>query len=148
MGEHMSDNVKLLEEVKKLSVTEKNTLLLEVFKSYNLLEIKQFKDLFCETFGVSAAAPMMAGPMVVAAASESKEAAEPTEFNVVITAVGDKKIQLIKVVREITGLGLKEAKDLVDAAPKPVKEKVGKEDADKIKKQLEEAGATIEIKGL
>lgn len=148
MGEHMSDNVKLLEEVKKLSVTEKNTLLLEVFKSYNLLEIKQFKDLFCETFGVSAAAPMMAGPMVVAAANEPKEAAEPTEFNVVITAVGDKKIQLIKVVREITGLGLKEAKDLVDAAPKPVKEKVGKEDADKIKKQLEEAGATIEIKGL
>lgn len=137
----MSDNVKLLEEVKKLSVTEKNTLLLEVFKSYNLLEIKQFKDLFCETFGVSAAAPMMAGPMVVAAANEPKEAAEPTEFNVVITAVGDKKIQLIKVVREITGLGLKEAKDLVDAAPKPVKEKVGKEDADKIKKQLEEAGA-------
>ncbi len=145
----MSDNVvKLLEEVKKLSVEDKNSLLIEVFKGYNLLEIKQFKDLFCETFGVSAAAPMMAGPMVVAAANEPKEAAEPTEFNVVITAVGDKKIQLIKVVREITGLGLKEAKDLVDAAPKPVKEKVSKDDADKIKKQLEEAGATIEIKGL
>lgn len=143
----MSDVVKLLEEVKKISVTEKNTLLIEVFKSYNLLEIKQFKDLFCETFGVSAAAPMMAGPMV-AAAVETKEAAEPTEFNVVITAVGDKKIQLIKVVREITGLGLKEAKDLVDAAPKPVKEKVSKEESEKIKKQLEEAGATIEIKGL
>lgn len=144
----MSDVVKLLDEVKKISVAEKNTLLLEVFKSYNLLEIKQFKDLFCETFGVSAVAPMMAGPMVAAVSNEPKEAAEPTEFNVVITAVGDKKIQLIKVVREITGLGLKEAKDLVDAAPKPVKEKISKEDAEKIKKQLEEAGATIEIKGL
>lgn len=145
----MSENVtKLLEEVKKLSGDDRNTLLVEVFKSYNLLDIKKFKDLFCDTFGVSAAAPMMAGPAVATKQATTEAAAEPTEFNVVITAIGDKKIQLIKVVREITSLGLKEAKDLVDAAPKPVKEKVGKEEAEKIKKQLEEAGATVEIKGL
>ena len=144
----MSENVsKLLEEINKLSATEKNDLLVEVFKGYNLLEIKDFKDLFCETFDVSAAAPMMAGPMP-AAQDDDGAAAEPTEFNVILTAIGDKKIQVIKAVRSLTGLGLKEAKQLVDAAPKEVKEKINKEEAEKVKEELEAAGATAEIKGL
>lgn len=148
----LSQNVtKLLNEVKTLSSSEKHTLILEIFKSnYNLLELKEFVDLWCNTFGVSAAA---AAPAAVAAATaapaelEAKPAA-PTEFNVVLTGAGDKKIQVIKAVRTITALGLKEAKDLVEAAPKVVKEKASKEDAEKIKKELEEAGATVELKGV
>lgn len=146
----MSESVtKLLDEVKKLSSDDKNALLIEVFKGYNLLEIKNFKDLFCTTFDVSASAPVMAVGAVAAAPAEvSDEKAEPTEFNVIVTATGDKKVQLIKTVRGITGLGLKEAKELVDAAPKAVKEKVSKEEANKIKEELEAAGATVEIKGV
>jgi len=145
----MSDISKLLEEVKKLSADDKNALIIEVFKGYNLLEVKGFRDLFCKTFDVSAAAaPMMVAAPVAATSDAPAEKAEPTAFNVILTAAGDKKIQVIKAVREITSLGLKEAKELVDAAPKPVKEKVSKDDAEKIKKQLEEAGATVEVKGI
>lgn len=150
----LSPNVaKLLEEVKKLSSGEKHALILEVFKhNYNMIELKEFVDLWCTTFGVSAAAaaPVMAAgmPMAAAAPAEAEKPAEPTEFNVIITNGGDKKIQVIKVVRTITNLGLKEAKDLVDAAPKAVKEKVSKEEAEKLKKELQEAGATVEIKGV
>jgi large subunit ribosomal protein L7/L12 len=98
-----------------------------------------------EKFGVSAAAPMMAmAPAAGAAAPAAVE--EQTEFDAVLTAVGDKKIQVIKVVRELTGLGLKEAKDLVDGAPKPVKEKVTKQEAETIKTKLTEVGGTVEIK--
>ena len=144
----MSDNVtKLLDEVNKLSAEEKNNLLIEVFKNFNLLQLKDFKDLFCKTFDVSAvaaAAPMMAVP----AAAQKEEAAEPTEFNVVITSAGPNKIQVIKSVREVTGLGLKEAKQLVDTVPQPVKEKVSKEEAQKIKENLDKSGATVEIKGI
>jgi len=143
----MSDIAKLLEEVKKLSSEDKNNLILEVFKGFNLLEIKQFKDLFCSTFGVSAAAPVMAAP-VAAAKEEPAAKAEPTEFNVIITNGGQNKIQVIKVVRTITNLGLKEAKQLVDEAPKAVKEKTSKDEAQKIKEELEKAGATVEIKGV
>ncbi len=109
-----------------------------------VLEAAELATMLEEKWGVSAAAPvaMMAG----GAAGGEVAAEEKTEFDVVLTAFGEKKINVIKEVRVITGLGLKEAKDLVEAAPKPVKEGVAKDEADKIKKQLEEAGATVELK--
>ena len=113
--------------------------------SLTVLEAAELAKLLEEKWGVSAAAPV-----AVAAAGGAAAAAAPveeqTEFNVILTACGDKKINVIKEVRAITGLGLKEAKDLVEAAPKPVKEGVSKDEAGKIKKQLEEAGATVDIK--
>ena len=99
-----------------------------------------------EKFGVSAAAPVAVAAAGPAAGAEAAAAEEKTEFDVVLTAVGDKKINVIKVVRAITGLGLKEAKDLVDGAPNTVKEAAGKEEAEGIKTQLEEAGASVELK--
>lgn len=115
---------------------------------WNLLELSEFIKKFEEKFEVTAAAPVaMAMPGMAAGGGGAAEAAEEkTEFDVILTAAGDKKINVIKEVRAVTGLGLKEAKDLVEAAPKAVKEKTTKEDADKIKAQLEEAGATVEIK--
>jgi large subunit ribosomal protein L7/L12 len=113
--------------------------------SLTVLEAAELAKLLEEKWGVSAAAPV-----AVAAAGGAVAAAAPveeqTEFNVILTAAGEKKINVIKEVRAITGLGLKEAKDLVEAAPKPVKEAVSKDEAAKIKKQLEEAGATVDIK--
>ena len=123
--------------------------LLDAFKNMTLLELSEFVKSFEDTFGVSAAAPVAvaAAPGAAAgAAAPAEEAEEQTEFDVVLTAAGDKKIQVIKVVRELTGLGLKEAKDLVDGAPKPVKEKVTKAEADDMKKKLEEQGATVQVK--
>ena len=145
----LSENVtKLLEGFNKLEAEEKNAMLLEAFKTYNLLEVKAFVDLFCETFDVSAnAAPMAIMPAGGGGGAEEKDE-EPTEFNVILAAIGDKKIQVIKAVRAITGLGLKEAKALVDSSPKAIKEKVSKEEAEKLKKDLEAAGATAEIKGV
>ncbi len=112
--------------------------------SLTVLEAAELATMLEEKWGVSAAAPvaMMAG----GAAGGEAAVEEKTEFDVVLTAFGEKKINVIKEVRVITGLGLKEAKDLVEAAPKPVKEGVAKDEADKIKKQLEEAGATVELK--
>lgn len=141
----MSDNSKLLDEIKGLSTEDRNNLILDVFKGYNLLELKDFKDLWCETFDVSAAAPMMA--MAAAPTADGGGDAEPTEFDVVLTGAGDKKIKVIKAVRTITSLGLKEAKEVVDSIPKAVKEKVSKEEAEKIKGELEAAGASVEVKG-
>jgi large subunit ribosomal protein L7/L12 len=114
--------------------------LLETIGSLTVLEAAELKDKMEEKFGVSAAAPVavVAGP---AAAEE-----EQTEFDVVLTAIGDKKIQVIKVVREVTSLGLKEAKDVVDNAPGAVKEGVSKEEAEEAKAKLEEQGATVELK--
>jgi large subunit ribosomal protein L7/L12 len=120
--------------------------LLDVFKNMTVLELNEFLKAFEDEFGVTAAAPVAvaAGP---AAAGEAPAAAEEQdEFDVVLTAAGDKKIQVIKEVRALTTLGLKEAKDLVDNAPKPVLEKASKEDADKAKGQLEAAGATVDLK--
>ncbi len=108
------------------------------------LDLSKLVKALEEKFGVSAAAPMMA--MAPAAAAAPAAVEEQTEFDAVLTAVGDKKIQVIKVVRELTGLGLKEAKDLVDGAPKPVKEKVSKQEAETIKTKLTEVGGTVEIK--
>ena len=118
---------------------------LDLIGGMTVLELSELKTKYEEKFGVTAAAPMMAMPMGGmgggAAAVEEK-----TEFDVVLTGAGDKKIQVIKVVREITGLGLKEAKDLVDGTPKPVKEKASKTEAAEIKAKLEEQGASVEIK--
>ena len=128
----------------KLSTDE----LLDAFKEMTLLELSEFVKQFEETFGVTAAAPVAvaAAPAAGGAGAGAEEAAEQDEFDVVLEAAGDKKIQVIKVVRELTGLGLKEAKDLVDGAPKAVLEKVTKEAGEKAKAQLEGAGATVTLK--
>jgi large subunit ribosomal protein L7/L12 len=124
--------------------------LLEQFKEMTLLELSEFIKAFEETFDVQAAAAapvMMAGaPAGAGAAGVEGGEEEQSEFDVILTGAGDKKIQVIKEVRALTSLGLKEAKDLVDGAPKPVLEKVNKEAADKAKEQLEGAGATVEVK--
>jgi large subunit ribosomal protein L7/L12 len=122
--------------------------LLDAFKEMTLLELSEFVKQFEETFGVSAAAPVaVAGPTATgASAAAVEEEEEKTEFDVVLNAAGDKKIQVIKEVRALTSLGLKEAKDLVDSAPKAVLERVPREQADKAKEQLEAAGASVELK--
>ena len=120
---------------------------IEFIANMSVLDLSELVKEMEEKFGVSAAAPvamMAAGPGDASGGAEAAE--EKTEFDVVLTAHGDKKIQVIKEVRAITGLGLKDAKELVDGAPKPVKEGVVKEEAEKIKAQLEEAGAQVEIK--
>jgi large subunit ribosomal protein L7/L12 len=122
--------------------------LLDAFKDMTLIELSEFVKRFEDTFGVSAAAPVAvaaAGP-AQGAAAEAPAEEEQTEFDVVLTAAGDKKIQVIKEVRALTSLGLKEAKDLVDGAPKAVLERVPKEQADKARAQLEGAGASVELK--
>ena len=119
--------------------------IMQAIENMTVLELSELVKAMEERFGVSAAAPVAvaaAGP--AAAAAEPEE--EKTEFDVILAAIGDKKINVIKVVREVTGLGLKEAKALVDGAPAPVKEKISKADAEALKAKLEEAGATIEIK--
>ena len=121
----MADVAKILEDIKSLSLIEVNDL------------VKALE----EEFGVSAAAPV-----AVAAAGGAAAAEEKTDFDVILASAGDQKIKVIKVVREITGLGLKEAKEVVDNAPKPLKEGVSKEDAEAMKAQLEEVGASVELK--
>jgi large subunit ribosomal protein L7/L12 len=120
---------------------------LDLIGNMTVLELSELKKKYEDKFGVTAAAPMMAMPMGgVAGGAGAAVAEEKTEFDVVLTAAGDKKIQVIKVVRELTGLGLKEAKDLVDGAPKVVKEKVTKAEAEDMKTKLQEQGATVEVK--
>jgi large subunit ribosomal protein L7/L12 len=120
---------------------------LDLIGGMTVLELSELKTKFEEKFGVTAAAPMMAMPMGGGGGGGGAAVAEEkTEFTVVLSGAGDKKIQVIKVVRELTGLGLKEAKDLVDGAPKTVKDGVSKDDAAKMKAALEEQGATVEIK--
>ena len=127
----MADLVRLVDDLSALSV----------------IEAAQLSKMLEEKWGVSAAAPVAVAAVGGGAAAATPEAAvEKTEFDVILAAIGEKKINVIKEVRAITSLGLKEAKDLVEAAPKPVKEGVNKEEAAKIKKQLEDAGATVEIK--
>src|SRR5487761_1392519 len=122
--------------------------LLDAFKEMTLLELSEFVKQFEDTFDVKAAAPVAAAAAGPAGGSAGGEAAaeEQDEFDVILEAAGDKKIQVIKEVRTLTSLGLKEAKDLVDGAPKPVLERASKEDADKAKAALEAAGATVEVK--
>jgi len=121
--------------------------IVERLDSLTLLEAAQLSKLLQEKWGVSAAAAVaVAAPAASGAAAGAAAAEEQSEFDVVLSAAGDKKIQVIKVVRELTGLGLKEAKDLVDGAPKAVKEKIAKAEAADMKKKLEEVGATVEVK--
>jgi len=119
--------------------------LIKEIESMSVMELNELVKALEEKFGVTAAAPVMMAAGA-AAGQAATQAEEQTSFNVVLSSAGDKKIQVIKVVRELTNLGLKEAKDLVDGVPKPVKEGVSKEEAEKIKAKLEEAGATVEIK--
>ncbi|MBM3671599.1 MAG: 50S ribosomal protein L7/L12 [Actinobacteria bacterium] len=128
--------------------TMSTTDLLDVFKNMTVLELNEFLKAFEEEFGVTAAAPVAvaAGPAAAAGDGGGGGGEEQDEFDVILSAAGDTKIQVIKEVRTLTSLGLKEAKDLVDSAPKPVLEKVSKEDAEKAKAQLEGAGATVELK--
>ena len=119
---------------------------IEFIEKMSVLELAEMVKELEEKFGVSAAAPVAVAAAGPAAGGEAAAAEEQTEFDVVLTAVGDKKINVIKVVRDITGLGLKEAKDLVDGTPNTVKEAAGKEEAEGIKAQLEEAGASVELK--
>lgn len=128
-------------------MSEKVASILENIKGLTLLEASQLVKEMETTFGVSAAAPMMAAGAPAAGAGAAAVAAEEkTEFSVVLTGVGSNKINVIKVVREVTSLGLKEAKDLVDSIPKPVKEAVSKEESETLKKKFTEAGATVEIR--
>ena len=129
----------------KAEITKEDVI--EFIASMSVLDLSELIKEMEEKFGVSAAAPvaMMAAGMGDAAGG-AEAAEEKTEFDVILTAFGDKKIQVIKTVRAITSLGLKDAKELVDGAPQPVKEGVGKEEAEKIKAQLEEAGAHVEVK--
>jgi large subunit ribosomal protein L7/L12 len=126
----------------------KNEEILDQIASLTVLELSELLKEFEERFGVTAAAPVAvaAAPAAGGAAAEAPAEEEQDEFDVILSAAGDKKIQVIKEVRSLTSLGLKEAKDLVDAAPKPVLEKVSKEDAEKAKAQLEAAGASVELK--
>ena len=112
----------------------------------SVLDLVELKNKLEDEWGVTAAAPMAVAAAAPAGGGDGAAAEEKSSFDVVLTNAGDKKIQVIKVVRAVTGLGLKEAKDLVDGAPKPVKEGVAQDEADQIKAQLEEAGATVEIK--
>ena len=124
--------------------SEKITNIVEEIKALTLIELADLVKAVEEEFGVSAAAPV--GVVAVAGGAAAPAAEEKTEFDVILTGFGDKKLNVIKVIREVTGLGLKEAKDMVEGCPKAVKEGVSKEDADKLKAELEAAGATVEIK--
>lgn len=133
------------EEKKEVTVPEKFKALVEQIEKLSVLELSELVKVLEEKFGVSAAAPMMMGAMP-AAAGAAPAAEEKTEFNVELAEAGANKINVIKVVREITGLGLKEAKDIVDGAPKVVKENAAKAQAEEMKKKLEEAGAKVNLK--
>ena len=121
--------------------------IVEDISGMTALELSELKKALEDKFGVTAAAPMMGMPMMMGGGGEAAAAVEEkTDFDVILAAAGDQKLQAIKVVRELTGLGLKEAKDLVDGAPQPVKQGVSKEEAAKVKAALEEVGAKVEIK--
>jgi len=126
-------------------MSEKIQEIVDKIKELTLVEASELKTALEDEFGVSAAAPVVMGAVAGGAADAVAEE-EKTEFDVILSSFGEKKINVIKVVRSHTGLGLKEAKELVDNAPKPVKEGVSKEEAEKVKQDLEEAGATVEIK--
>ena len=129
-----------------MSNSEKVGTLVESIKGLNVMELVELKDALEDQFGVTAAAPMTGMMPMMSADTGAAEEEEQTEFDVILKEIGEKKIQVIKAVRAVTTLGLKEAKDLVEAAPGPVKEGVSKEEAEKIKDELEKSGATIEVK--
>ncbi|HBB36938.1 MAG: ribosomal protein L7/L12, large subunit ribosomal protein L7/L12 [Candidatus Moranbacteria bacterium GW2011_GWC1_45_18] len=137
---------KTTEEKIEVEVPEKFKALVEQIEKMSVLELSELVKILEEKFGVSAAAPMMMAGMPAAGGEAGAAAEEKSEFDIELVAPGDAKINVIKVVREITGKGLKDAKDLVDAAPKVIKEKAPKAEADELKKKLEEAGATVNLK--
>ena len=126
--------------------SEKITAIIDSVKELSVLELKELIDAYCEEFGVSAVAAAAAAAVAAPAAGAAAAEEEKTEFDVILAEAGATKMQVIKLVKEITGLGLKEAKAIVDGAPKAVKEKASKAEAEDIKKKLEEAGAKVEIK--
>jgi large subunit ribosomal protein L7/L12 len=132
-------------KTKKEETAEKTNVdnIISTIEKMTVMELAELSKSLQEKFGVSAAVPIAAG---AAAPAEAEKAEEKTEFDVILSSIGDKKIQVIKVVRELTALGLKEAKDLVDGAPNPVKEGIAKEEAEAVKAKLQEVGATVEIK--
>ena len=134
----------MTEEKKDVKVPAKFEKIVAEIEKMSVLDLSELVKILEDKFGVSAAAPMMMGAMPAAGAAEAVE--EKNEFDIELTSAGQQKINVIKAVREITGQGLKEAKDLVDAAPKVIKEKVAKAQAEEIKKKLEEAGATVTLK--
>jgi len=146
MTEEVKKEEVAVEEKKEVEVPKKFKSLVSEIEKMSVLELSELVKVLEEKFGVSASAPMMmaAGPAVGGEAAEAVE--EKSEFDIELMASGDSKINVIKAVREITGQGLKDAKDLVDAAPKVIKEKVAKAEAEDIKKKLEEAGATVNLK--
>jgi len=127
-----------------MAVTKEDVI--KYLEGISVLELSELVKDLEEKFGVSAAAPVAVAAAPGAAGGDAAAAAEKSDFEVVLTAAGDKKIQVIKIIREITGLGLKEAKELVDGAPKTVKEGVAKEEAEELKKKIEEQGASVELK--
>lgn len=136
----------MADEKKTVEVPEKFKTLVEQIEKLSVLDMAELVKVLEEKFGVSAAAPMMMGAMPTAGAAGDAGAEEKSTFNVELTSAGGSKIAVIKVLREVTGKGLKESKDLADAAPKVVKENVAKAEADELKKKLEEAGATVTLK--
>lgn len=133
-------------EAKVAEATSSVDQVIGIIEQMSVLELAELSKNLQEKFGVSAAVPVAQAATPAGAAEAAAPAEEKTEFSVVLAAVGDKKIQVIKVVRELTGLGLREAKDLVDGAPNPVKEGLSKDEAEKIKAKLTEVGATVELK--
>jgi large subunit ribosomal protein L7/L12 len=138
--EEKTENMQKQETAEKTNIDQ----IISAIENMTVMELAELSKSLQDKFGVSAAVPIAAAG--AAAPAEAAQAEEKTEFDVVLSAIGDKKIQVIKVVRELTGLGLKEAKDLVDGAPKSVKEGIPKEEAESIKAKLQEVGATVEIK--
>jgi large subunit ribosomal protein L7/L12 len=135
------------EPKKKESASDNVGKIIEKIKNLTVMELSQLVKALEEEFGVTAAAPVIAAaPVAAAGTSEASAEEEKTEFNVMLSSIGSNKIQVIKVARAITGLGLKEAKDLVESAPSAVKEGVSKDEAENIKRQLEEVGASVELK--
>lgn len=131
---------------KKIEIPEKFKSIVSEIEKMSVLDLSELVKILEEKFGVSAAAPMMMGSAMAGGAGETEAVEEKTEFDVELTVTGAQKINVIKAVREITGLGLKEAKDMVDGAPKVIKEKIAKAQAEEAKKKLEEAGATVVLK--
>ncbi len=141
----VSENKK--EDKKEAKVPAKFKGIIEEIEKMSVLDLAELVEILEDKFGVSAAAPVVAmGATVAGADGAESDVEEKSEFDIELTAAGDSKINTIKAVKEVTGLGLKDAKDLVDGAPKVIKEKVAKEEAEEIKKKLEEAGATVELK--
>ncbi|MDC0346790.1 MAG: 50S ribosomal protein L7/L12 [Planctomycetia bacterium] len=133
-------------ETEKAPPSEKVGAIMESIKGLSVMELVELKDVLEDEFGVSASAMPMGMPMMAAGGGDGGAAEEKTDFDVVLTGDGGKKVPVIKAVRSITGLGLKEAKELVESAPKAVKEGIPKDEAEKLKAELEEAGASVEIK--